>query len=67
MGEVKDKLPHGNGILISTNGWKLYGSWKNGMIWHGNEYDNYGNIIFRWVKGKRSHHNLYKSPMNLNR
>jgi len=40
--------------LISTNGWKYFGSWKNGEIWNGTEYDNYGNIIYRWVKEKES-------------
>jgi len=44
--------------LISTNGWKYFGSWKNGEIWNGTEYDKYGNIIYRWVEGKRKYHNL---------
>jgi len=47
--------------LISTNGWKYFGSWKNGEIWNGTEYDKDGNIIYRWVEGKRKYHNLYKS------
>jgi len=47
--------------LISTNGWKYFGSWKNGEIWNGTEYDKYGNIIYRWVNGKRKYHNLYKT------
>ena len=53
--------PNGLGVLISTNGWKYFGSWKNGEIWNGTEYDNYGNIIYRWVEGKRKYHNLYKT------
>ena len=60
-GQVKDGKPNGLGVLISTNGWKYFGSWKNGGIWNGTEYDNYGNIIYRWVEGKRKYHNLYKS------
>ena len=60
-GEWKNGKPNGLGVLISTNGWKYFGSWKNGEIWNGTEYDNYGNIIYRWVNGKRKYHNLYKS------
>ena len=58
QGQVKDGKPNGLGVLTSTNGWKYFGSWKNGEIWNGTEYDNYGNIIYRWVEGKRKYHNL---------
>ena len=61
QGQVKDGKPNGLGVLISTNGWKYFGSWRNGGIWSGTEYDYYGNIIFRWVEGKKKYHNLYKS------
>jgi hypothetical protein len=61
QGQVKDGKPNGLGVLISTNGWKYLGSWKNGEMWNGTEYDNYGNIIYMWVEGKRRYHNLYKS------
>jgi len=61
QGQVKDGKPNGLGVLISTNGWKYLGSWKNGEIWNGTEYDNYGNIIYRWVEGKRRYHNQFKS------
>ena len=69
QGQVKDGKPNGLGILIYPNliippylsGTKYIGSWKNGEIWNGTEYDNYGNIIYRWVNGKRKYHNLYKS------
>jgi hypothetical protein len=61
QGQVKDGKPNGLGVLISTNGWKYFGSWKSGEIWNGTEYDKYGNIIYRWVEGKRKYHNLYKS------
>ena len=60
-GDVENGKPNGLGFLISTNGWKYFGSWKNGEIWNGTEYDKYGNIIYRWVNGKRKYHNLYKS------
>ena len=59
-GQVKDGKPNGLGVLISTNGWRYFGNWKNGKIWSGTEYDNYGNIIFRWVEGKKNYHKLYK-------
>ena len=61
QGQVKNGKPNGLGVLISTNGWKYFGSWKNGEIWNGTEYDNYGNIIYRWFEGKRKYNNLYKS------
>ena len=61
QGQVNDGKPNGLGVLISTNGWKYLGSWNNGEIWNGTEYDNYGNIIFMWVEGKRRYHNLNKS------
>ena len=60
QGQVKDGKPNGLGVLISTNGWKYCGSWNNGEIWNGTEYDNYGNIIYSWVEGKRKYHSLYK-------
>ena len=61
QGQVKDGKPNGLGVLNSTNGWKYFGSWKNGEIWNGTEYDNYGNIICRWVNGKRKYSNIYKT------
>ena len=61
QGQLKDGKPNGLGVLISTNGWKYFGSWKNGEIWKGTEYDKDGNIIYRWVNGKRKYHNLYKT------
>tara|TARA_B100001996_G_C18188333_1_gene411111 strand:+ start:186 stop:524 length:339 start_codon:yes stop_codon:yes gene_type:complete len=61
QGQVKEGKPNGLGVLISTNGWKYFGSWMNGEIWSGTEYDNYGNIIYSWVEGKRKYNYLYKS------
>ena len=60
-GQVKDGKPNGLGVLISINKWKYLGSWKNGEILNGIEYDNYGNIVYSWVEGKRRYHKLYKS------
>ena len=61
QGQVKNGKPNGLGIMISTNGWRYFGSWMNGKIWSGTEYDTYGNIIYRWIEGKKKFHNLYKS------
>ena len=61
QGQVKDGKPNGHGVMISTNGWRYFGSWMNGKIWSGTEYDTYGNIIYRWIEGKKKFHNLYKS------
>ena len=61
QGQVVDGKPNGLGVLISTNGWKYFGSWKNGEIWNGTEYDKYGNIIVKFVNGKRKYSNLYKT------
>ena len=58
QGHVNEGKPNGLGVLTSTNGWKFFGSWKNGKILNGTEYDNYGNIIYRWENGKRKYHNL---------
>ena len=52
QGQVKDGEPNGLGALISTTGWKYFGSWKNGEIWNGTEYDNYGNIEYKYVNGE---------------
>ena len=57
-GQVEAGKPNGLGVLISTNGWRFFGSWKNGKIWDGTEFDNYGNIIYMWIEGKRKYHNL---------
>ena len=52
QGQVKDGKPNGLGVLISTNGWKYFGSWKNGEIWNGTEYDKNGNIIKKIFHGR---------------
>ena len=52
QGQVKDGEPNGLGVLISTNGWKYFGSWKNGEIWNGTEYDKNGNIIKNILYGR---------------
>ena len=61
QGEVENGVPNGLGFIYYPSGRKFVGSWKNGEIWNGTEYDKYGNIIYRWVKGKRKYHNLYKT------
>ena len=52
QGQAKDGKPNGLGVLISTNGWKYFGSWKNGEIWNGTEYDKNGNIIKKILHGR---------------
>ena len=52
QGQVKDGKPNGLGILISTSGWKYFGSWKNGEIWNGTEYDKNGDIIKKIMHGR---------------
>ena len=61
QGEVENGVPNGLGFIYYPSGRKFVGSWKNGEIWNGIEYDNYGNIIYRWVNGKRKYSNLYKT------
>ena len=56
-GNIKNGVPDGQGVLTSTNGWMYFGSWKNGEIWNGTEYDNFGNIIYIWLEGKRKYDN----------
>ncbi len=51
QGQVKDGKPNGLGFLISTNGWKYFGSWENGEIWNGTEYYEDGNIWSKYVNG----------------
>ena len=53
QGDVENGVPNGLGVLISTNGWKYFGSWKNGEIWNGTEYDEDGNIWSKYVNGKK--------------
>ena len=52
-GDVENGVPNGLGVLISTNGWKYFGSWKNGEIWNGTYYEKDGNIEYKKVNGKR--------------
>ena len=62
QGQVKDGKPNGLGVLISTNGWKYFGSWKNGEIWNGTEYDKNGNIIKNILHGRSK--NIRKEVRN---
>ena len=58
-GEVENGKPNGLGVLIYPYGGtygprtKYVGSWVDGKEWNGTEYDKYGNIIRKWVNGKR--------------
>ena len=61
-GEITNGKPNGFGVFTYPYGEKsVVGEWKNGEIWNGTEYDKDGNIIYRWVNGKRKYSNLYKT------
>jgi len=42
-------------------GGELVGEFKENKSWNFSEYDKDGNIIYRWVNGKRKYSNLYKT------
>ena len=52
-GQVRNGKPNGLGVLISSNGWKYFGSWKNGEIWNGTKYDKNRKILTKFVNGRR--------------
>ena len=51
-GYVENGVPNGLGVLISTNEWKYFGSWKEGQMWNGTQYDKDRNITKKVVNGK---------------
>ena len=57
VGSWKNGGRNGRGILSDNNGYKWVGDWKDNKRWNGTEYDKDGNIIYRWVNGKRKYHN----------
>ena len=64
VGEWKDDKYHGQGTWFGKGEWKgqkYVGEYKDGKEWNGTEYDKDGNIIYRWVEGKRKYSNLYKT------
>ena len=51
-GEWKDGKPNGQGTETWPNGKKYEGEWKNGKRCNGTEYNKYGKIIGKYLKGK---------------
>jgi len=54
-GDVKDGKPDGIGILTYSGGSKYVGEWKDGEIWNGTYNNKRGDILFKWVNGKRTY------------
>ena len=52
-GEWKNGEFHGQGTYTSPDGSKYEGEYKNGEIWNGTYYDSDGDIIGKFVNGKR--------------
>ena len=52
-GEWKDGKRDGHGTMILHNGEKYVGEWKNGKPWNVTHYDKDGNILWKFVEGKK--------------
>ena len=50
-GDVENGIPNGLGVLISTNGWKYVGEWREGKPWNITIYGKSGIIIMKYVNG----------------
>ena len=53
VGGFKEGLLNGQGISTLFDGEKYVGEFKNGKRWNGTMYDKEGNIIGKWLNGKR--------------
>ena len=53
VGEFKDGEYHGQGTFTNSLRSKYVGSWKNGRMWNGTNYDRDGRIMEKFVNGKR--------------
>ena len=53
VGEYKDGLKHGQGTFTLSVGTKFVGDWKDHKPWNGIIYDKNGNIVVKYVNGKR--------------
>lgn len=54
MGEWKNGTIHGQGIFTSYAGRKYIGQWKDGNPWHGNVYDENGEVVAFYLEGVRT-------------
>ncbi len=52
VGEWKGNDFHGQGTMISTDGTKWVGEFRENKRWNIREYDNNGNITGKYVNGK---------------
>ncbi len=51
-GNMLDGNKHGLGKILFSDGYKIEGEWRYDKDWNTIEYDNKGNIIGEWTKGK---------------
>ena len=51
VGEWKGNDFHGQGTMISTDGTKWVGEFRENKRWNIREYDNNGNLTTEWVNG----------------
>ena len=51
IGELRNKIPHGNGTLINKNGKKIIGKWKNGKIFYKKQKYNSGDVYEGYTRG----------------
>ena len=53
VGENKNGWKNGQGTYTLSDGTKYVGKFSDGIIWNGIEYDKDGNIIGKYVNGKK--------------
>tara|TARA_B100001093_G_scaffold490141_1_gene528918 strand:- start:44 stop:496 length:453 start_codon:yes stop_codon:yes gene_type:complete len=51
IGELRNKIPHGNGTLINKNGKKIIGKWKNGKIFYKKQKYISGDVYEGYTRG----------------
>ena len=52
-GEIKNRLPNGQGTMTYTDGVKYVGEYKDGEKWNGKFFDRNRNIPYKYVNGKK--------------
>jgi len=53
VGEWKEEKKHGQGTDIYPDGRKYVGEYKEGKKWNGTGYNKNGEIVVKFVNGKR--------------